>query len=480
MPTLTQTTAVQLSELTTQIAEAIQRSFFQRSHWVIADVSNHTFYPNKQHHYFELVEKGVEGIIAKMQAVAWKQGASRIREFEQTTKQRFTNNIRVCVKVNVEYHPTYGLKLVVSDVDPSYTLGQIELQRLATINRLLTECSSFIQRAGENFITKNKQLKHHRVIQRIAVLSSSSSAGYQDFMRALVKNEYGYQFTVNSYFTTVQGEANAEGARAKLEEICATNIPFDAVVIIRGGGADTDFLLFDQYVLCAAVANMHIPVITGIGHTKNQSLVDLLSHTHTISPTEAAKYIVAHNLSFERAILEEQNKIVIKTQQVLATHKTGILSTNAKVARAAKAFVVKRKEEQQGLKQRIVRGGSKLSYHQKGLLTEILYKLASKPKTCLSNQRAGLNGTTEKLSWMTKQFLQKEEKQVDYYKSLCRMMSPVNILKKGFALVYKEKKIITNGKALIEGEIIRVRLLDVELQTTIKQKMTTNGDAFNL
>lgn len=480
MPTLTQTTAIPLSELTTQIEEAIQGSFFQRSHWVLADVSNHTFYPNKDHHYFELVEKGEGGIVAKMQAVAWRPGAVRIALFQETTKQRFTSGIRVCVKVMVEYHSAYGLKLVVLDVDPSYTLGQIELQRLATINRLLSECSSFIQLSGERFVTKNNQLKHQRVIQRIAILSSSSSAGYQDFMKALVHNEYGYRFDFNTYFTTVQGEANADGAKQKLAEICASGIAFDAVVIIRGGGADTDFLLFDQYVLCASVAALHIPVITGIGHTKNRSLVDMLSHTATISPTEAAKFIVAHNLAFERALVEEQNRIIIKAQQRVASENQIVLSLNASIARKARALVVHTKEKQVAIKQRIIQSTSKLSFHQQSLLTETAYKIGSLPKSTLAGKLQTVDATGEKISWLATKFLENQQKQIRHYETLCRMMSPINILKKGFALVYKGERIVTNAEGLAEGEMVKVRLLNTELQTTVIQKQSTDGDTFNL
>jgi exodeoxyribonuclease VII large subunit len=479
---ITQIQAITLSELTGHISDVISDNFAGAFYWVVADISNHTFYPNKDHHYFELVEKDESGnnLIAKMQAVAWRTGAGRIRNFEAITGQRFKNGIRVSLKVQVDYHVAFGLKLIVLDIDPAYTIGQLELHRQATIRRLLTECSGYVKQEGGRFITKNNSLSHQLVIKRIAVVSSNSSAGYQDFMHTLLHNKFGYRFTVNSYFITVQGESNAEAASKKIEEICASGIPFDAIVIIRGGGADTDFLIFDQFILCQTVARLSIPVITGIGHLKNQSLVDLMAHTATNAPTKAAEFIVAHNHSFETAVLTEQKRVVIKAQQILGQHQQAIMTQNAAVARKARALLTGRKEDQEKLKEKVVAQSKRLIYRQRVQLMEVTNKALNKPQIFIANQKNELRNSLGNLKWFAGKYIANQKSKIGYMESICRMMSPVNLLKKGFALVYYQERIITEGSALTEGAEIIVRLQDAEVLATVQQKRETNGDTFNL
>lgn len=445
-------------------------------------MSNHSFYPNKDHHYFDLVEKeeGGSALIAKAPAVAWKAGAARIRAFEESSGRRFKTGIRVCVRVQVDYHPVYGLKLIVVDVDPSFTIGQLELQRLATIQRLLGECSAYVQKVGDRLCTRNNSLQHPPVIQRIAVLSSSSAAGYQDFMHALLNNRYGYQFIVNNYFTAVQGEANAEAASRRIREICASKIPFDAVVIIRGGGADTDFLLFDQFALCKAVAKLHIPVITGIGHLKNQTLVDLVAHTSTAAPTKAAEYIIAHNHAFEQDIEAEQGRIVIRAQQVLQRAGEGLLAQQASVARGTRALLTERKEESEWIRQKTVLRAKELVHGEGARLGELANKILLKPQLVLAAERKDLHTESAHLERFAALLLERQRSALAYHEALCRVLSPLNLLKKGFALVYHEGRILTGTDALKAGDQITVRLGTGALEATVNTKKQTDEDSIDL
>lgn len=480
--TTTHIQTFQLSQLTARIGETLSDAFGSAAYWVIADVSNHTFQPGYSRHFLDLVEKdeASKTVIAKVSAVAWSTGTARIQVFEKTTGQKFKSGIKVCLKVQVDFHPSYGLKLVIVDVDPSFTIGQLELHRQATINRLLTECPSHIQKVGDGFKTVNNSASHATVIQRIAVISSSSSAGYADFMDALYRNKYGYRFHVNNYFTSVQGEANADAAAKKIEEICASGIKFDTVVIIRGGGADTDFLIFDQYNLCSAVAKLHIPVITGIGHLKNQSIVDMLAHTPTNAPTKAAEFIVAHNLAFETLLLNEQKKVVIRSQQLLSRHSQSMQVLNQTITRKARAVLTLRKEEGEKLKQRIVASSKTVLFRQKLLLSETAGKVTSKPLRCINSKRNELRTATEDLKRGVKNYYLHQVTSIEKYETVCRLMSPVNLLKKGFAMVYHNGQIIIEGKQLQAGDEINVRLQDSDITSTITDKTPNDGDPLNL
>jgi exodeoxyribonuclease VII large subunit len=301
--------------------------------WVVADISSHNYYPNKEHHYFELVEKSAvdTGIIAKMSAVSWKAGSLRIKAFEKTTGQKFRTGMQLLLQVVVEFHAVYGLKAVLVDVDAGFTLGQLEQERQRTLERLVKECPAYVRLSGDTYITRNRELPYPRVIQRIAIVGSGASAGFQDFMHTLRNNSFGYQFDTITFFTTIQGSANAEQLAQKIAETSKSRELFDAVVIIRGGGADTDFLLFDQFEVCRQIASLPVPVITGIGHQKNETISDLMARTSTKTPTMAAEFIIAHNRQFEEQITGLQKSIIIRSQQFLGKEtaqlsqlKTGI------------------------------------------------------------------------------------------------------------------------------------------------------------
>jgi len=203
---------IRLSELSNQITDTLRAAFGMTSFWVIADITNHSFRGQKNHHYFELVEKDPDSnnILAKIAGRAWGTGADRISHFEEITGQRFTNNIHVLLYVSVQYHPVHGLQLNIQDIDPRFTLGVLEQQRQATLERLIIENPDFIKKSGDLYITRNNQLKLNRVIQLIALISSDSSAGGEDFKHTLLNNPFGYIFQIDEYHTAVQGENNAE------------------------------------------------------------------------------------------------------------------------------------------------------------------------------------------------------------------------------------------------------------------------------
>jgi exodeoxyribonuclease VII large subunit len=234
------------------------------------------------------------------------------------TGQRFTDHINVLVNVSVNYHPVYGLQLTLHDIDVSFTLGALEQQRLATLDRLVAENPDSIVRV-------RGPLHHEKQKASAALRHSTYCCRFLANIRRLAgfpaypaEQSYGYRFQTAEYFTAVQGDSNAEAFVDRLIDIFDSQVPYDAVVIIRGGGAQTDFLIFDNYRIARAIARFPIPVITGIGHQKNQTIADLMAHTATKTPTRAAELIIDHNRAFEERIGSFQKSIIIKSQQAFS------------------------------------------------------------------------------------------------------------------------------------------------------------------
>lgn len=474
--------ALKLSDLTGSIERMFQKFFDGKQFYVIADITDHKHYTAKDHRYFSLVEKkeGSNDILAKISAVSWKPGSAKIREFERITGQKFKDGINVMLKVSVGYQSAYGLKLTILDISTEYTIGVLEQQRQETLRRLLEECADHIKKVGNEYHTTNKKLPFNIVIQRLAVVTSSSSAGYQDFLHTLEANSHGYRFKVDKYFTTVQGEASGPEICKQLDEICKAGNYYDAVIIIRGGGAQTDFLVFDHFDLCSRIARLPFPVITGIGHQKDETIADLLANTSTKTPTKAAEFIIAHNRKFEEALLTFRNNIIIKTQAILSANNRALNGFNTAVVNKTKDLLAHQKDEHGRINQILLNKSREFLLHRKTELLNLGNQFTSQPKIIVAGKLGDLTNIKENLKVNTRKYFINQRGYLGHFDSVCRMMSPVNILNKGFAIVYHQNKIVASAEKIPVGGDIRVRMADAEITATTKTKTKKHGSEFDL
>jgi exodeoxyribonuclease VII large subunit len=310
---------ITLSELAQEIKTVLDENFGERSYWVIAEISDIRNYPERNYCFVSLIEKNDEGL-SKLDAAIWQWSYPIIASFEMQTKIRFDKNLKLLFNLKVSFHRQYGLRLNITDIDASYTLGQIEKDRQETLDRLLKENPDTIQLIDGVWHTFNKGLQFPPVIQNIALITAPDSDGQKDFRHELAGNPYAYKFNVSEFLTQIQGQGAEELIMQKLEEIKLSELEFDAVVIVRGGGSQLDFGSFDTYSLAKAIALYNIPVVTGIGHERNVSISDLLSHTSVKTPTKAASFIIEYNRNFE-AEIENLRDIVFSYAESLL-HET--------------------------------------------------------------------------------------------------------------------------------------------------------------
>jgi exodeoxyribonuclease VII large subunit len=477
-----ETNYIRLSELNGKISDIIENTFGAVSFWVIADITNYSYRSEKNYHSFDLVEKDPDSnrILAKISGKAWGNGAARILNFVKITGQPFTENINVLINVSVQFHPVYGLQLNVNDIDPRFTLGVLEQQRLATLDRLVNENPAFIWKISEKYITRNSQLKLNAVIQRIAVISSRTSAGSEDFRHTLMTNAFGYQFFIDDYYTAVQGETNADQFLSKIIEVFQSTIPYDAVVITRGGGAQTDFLIFDHYKIGRAVAKFPIPVITGIGHQKNETITDLMANTQTKTPTKAAEFIIAHNKKYEDEMLNFQKTIVIKSQQLFSARFQSLSFMNSVVVNRTRNQINQHKDRLVMINQTTIRAAGSLLFKQRSALVQLSSQVGSKPKIVLYNRLNDVQNIFSNIKTFRAQYFKNQSSYLNHYRSVINIMSPENILNKGFALVKIKDKIISNPDEIDIGATIDIILSGTRINSTVNQKSSYNGKDFNL
>ncbi|MES2654994.1 MAG: exodeoxyribonuclease VII large subunit [Bacteroidota bacterium] len=303
------TQAINLSQLLYKIDETLQMQFGYQTFWIKAEITDVKKYESKRWCFLKLIEKKDEQINAEIKATAWSQGYAFIEQFERLTQQHFGNGLQIICKVKIKYSIKYGLSLDLLEIDNSFALGQIELQKQATLKRLVDESNGqIIKDTDDNYITPNKRLKIPIVMQRVALITAHNSDGQRDFKNELLNNTYGYAFQVDEYLCQIQGDNAHENIIKQFEQIFASNIPYDCVAMVRGGGSETDFKPFEQYELARLVAFYHIPVFTGIGHDRNTSIVDLMAN-QLKTPTKVAAYLVEHNFIFENNLLYQYNQI---------------------------------------------------------------------------------------------------------------------------------------------------------------------------
>ena len=255
------------------------------AYWVQAELSEVREAYNG-HCYIELVQKAEQGnaLLAKARGTIWANVYKMLKPyFEHTTGQAFTAGIKVLLQVNVEYHEQYGLSLTVHDIDPTYTLGDMARRRKEILQQL----------EEEGVLTLNKELSIPLLPQRVAVISAAGAAGYGDFCDQLAGNSYGFVFYPRLFPAVMQGDRVEETIIAALDCIAAEQDMWDVVVIIRGGGATSDLSGFDTYALAANCAQFPLPIITGIGHERDDTVLDMVAHTRVKTPTAAAEHLIA-------------------------------------------------------------------------------------------------------------------------------------------------------------------------------------------
>lgn len=415
---------ITLAELQRRVRQSLEERFALPL-WVSAEIAEIKV-NYSGHCYLELVEKGAGDGVPKAQAraVIWRSQYARIAAyFEAETGQRLAAGMRILAKASVNYHELYGFSLQLLDVDPSYTLGDMERQRQQTVARL----------QAEGVWEMNRQLELPAVVQRIAVVSSSRAAGYQDFCNELAKSPY--RFCLTLFDAVVQGAAAEESLVDALDRIAAAETAFDAVAMIRGGGSSSDLNCFNAYRLCNHVAQFPLPVITGIGHDKDTSVADLVAHTALKTPTAVAAWLV------ER---------MAQTDGWLAWAGLQLGSAAQEVTHAAEV--------------RLERLGA---------------VLAQQSERLLQSERSRLEHAEESLRTAPAELLRSHDRRLTAASELLLSYSVERVLRRGFAVVRRGGEALRSVEGLAAGDRLDITLADGAVQASVvtcaKKREQNNG-----
>ena len=426
-----------LSELTGEIHDVLKEAF-PDTYWVRAETSDVHINSASGHCYLEFIEKDTQSnqIIAKARGAIWAKTFRMLKPyFEMETGQHFTSGLKVLVRVSIDFHEVYGFNLNVVDIDPSYTLGDLVRKRQEIIRQL----------QEEGVFTLNKELSLPALPQRIAVITSPTAAGYEDFINQLFYNKAGYPFYVKLFPALMQGEKTEESIIAALERIDSHRELFDAVVIIRGGGATSDLNSFDSYLLAANCAQFPLPIITGIGHERDDTIIDLVAHTRLKTPTAVAAFLI--NCMDQAA--EQLNLL----QQALCTDTLSILQEKKQTLQRIGTLLPAT------VNNRIERNRSALNL--------LASKLPTITSGLLERNKNQLELMHQRIHTAISSRLLKESRFIELQEQFIRMASPDYILKRGYSLTLRDGKILKSAKAVKSVDHLSTRFSDGEIESEV-------------
>ena len=413
-------------------------------YWVEAELSECR--ENHGHCFMSLIQKDERGStpVAKADARCWASKWMLIRPyFERTTGQPLRPGIKVLLKVYAQFHEAYGFSWIVTDIDPTYTLGDMARKRQEIIRQLKEEGVFDLQ----------KELDLPVFCQRIAVISSETAAGYGDFCHQLSDNPYGFHFDVQLFPAIMQGEGVSQSIINALEQIytlnsklSTLNSKLDCVVIIRGGGATSDMSGFDTLELAENVANFPLPIITGIGHDRDESILDMVSHTRVKTPTAAATLLIDHLKAVLDTIEGAQSLITHYAQQKLSSLHSQLATIQEILP---KLF-------------------STVKIRQEACLDTYYQRIAHHMGLKLSTLNSQLSTLESRIPLVLERRLTAERHKLELFDEKLRAIDPALLLKRGYSITLKDGKAVRDAQALQKGDEIETRLANGTIHSTVK------------
>lgn len=449
--------AMTLSQFTTAIGNAVRMSPALQGAWVVAELSDVRV--NGGHCYMELIEKNASGqTVAKLRATIWAQRFQYIRQkFIAATGREVMTGMKVMLYGAAAHHSLYGLSFSVGDIDPSYTLGDMERLRREILERLYRE----------GVIGRNRALMMPEAPQRIAVISAEGAAGYGDFINQLTGNADGFVFYPFLFPAVMQGDRTSGSVRAALELIEQTIDLWDCVAIVRGGGATTDLNGFDDYELARAVAMFPLPVVVGIGHERDRTVLDEIAHTRMKTPTAVAAFFTDTLRNSYSRVRTSVDVIMRYSADRLQGEQRRVANIEVMLPAIADARLKAARAELERdmtkipmlVSARLVSASGKLDILGK------MVEVQAVAQTAKANQK--LYDIREKLALASANLLKRENARIVNLEGMIEVLSPDNTLKRGYSITRINGRAVTDASRLKKGDEIVTRLYDGEVKSEV-------------
>ncbi len=450
-----------LSELQLVIKDSLYLAL-PDMYWVIAEISEVKENYNG-HCYLELIEKHPDdvNIRARARAVIWSSRYRFLKAFfENSTGESLKEGMKIMVRVKIEYHEIYGLSLVINDIDPAFTIGDMAIRRQQIIRRL----------EEEGVISMNRELEIPLVPQRIAIISSYSAAGYTDFINHLKSNNSGYVFYTALFDTPVQGKETETGVIKSLEKIAGHIDKFDLVVIIRGGGSQTDLSWFDSYAIAYYITQFPIPVLTGIGHDKDLSVTDIVANISLKTPTAVADFLIERMSEADNLITELGDAISHQVKTLIEETKRRIEITMLRLAPVTRIMISDFRELLSSVVIEMTSTGKNFLSKANSIPENQKHRIISGSQSLVIKKETFLRHKMELLGTVARNNLAAIQSRLTGYDNTLKILDPENVLKRGYTITSIKGKIIKKGKSLKKDDVIDTRFSDGTVSSRVTEE----------
>ncbi len=455
--------------------------------WIVAEIAKIDCDKNG-HYWIELVEKKDNEIIAQCGAVIWRSNVDTISNFYEKTGIEIQKGIKILFIGKATFHEKYGFKLNILQIDPSFSIGEMALKKKETIERL----------TKEGLIDKNKLIEIPLVIQKIAIVSSKSAAGYEDFLKILKENKYGFKFYTKLFDAFVQGETAVTSLMNAFQRCALDFETFDAIVLIRGGGSVADLAIFNDYELAKTMALMPIPVFTGIGHTRDETVADYVASMSFKTPSEVAKFILDRALDFDSKIESIRQRILHKAEALLNAEISKNQSFQERFKLAVRNSEEKLSQKMNLIVSEIHNSVLKKVHSEKELLFTIKQNLHKKTNSILRTKEIGITNLNNRLKMKMSENITKGKFIIKSYKESLftklkntvalkniqierlldklHLLSPENILKRGYSITYLNGKVLKNSQEVSIGSRLQIQLYKGKIYGQVINKEEDYGE----
>lgn len=429
------------------------------SYWIIAEISE-LKENNIGHCYLELIEKNPEekNVRARIRAIIWNNRYRFLKAyFENTTRESFRVGIKMLVKVRIEYHELYGLSLIISDIDPAFTLGDMAVKRQNIIDRL----------EKEGIFSMNKELPFPGFPQRIAIVSSKSAAGYIDFINHLKGNNYSYSFHTTLFDAVLQGPETEHSVINALNIIASDFQRFDVAVIIRGGGSQTDLSWFDNYNIAYHITQFPLPVITGIGHDKDISVTDLVANISLRTPTAVANFLIDSMAESEKHITDMCSSIIAGSRIIITQNRNHIESSAIRLFPLARLMMANLRDRLSSSVTEIMNIGKSLIIRVGNIPSNQKSRLNSAVRTFSAEKSEKVKGQCRDLRKITLNAIANASIKLKSMESTLELLNPEKILERGYSITCLNGKIIKRAEELNNNDIVDTKLHKGSIRSSV-------------
>ena len=464
------TEKVSLTELQLIIRDSLYMAL-PDVYWVIAEISE--IKENSAGHcYLELIEKQPDekNVRSRIKAIIWSNRYRFLKAFfENITGESLREGLKILVKTKVEYHELYGLSLIISDIDPVFTIGEWAMKRQLVIKKL----------EEEGVFSMNKELPFPAFPQRVAVISSKNAAGYSDFINQLKNNSFGYSFYTALIETSLQGTETEKSVISALDRIANHVDLFDLVVIIRGGGSQTDLSWFDNYNIAYHVTQFPLPVITGIGHDKDVSVTDMVANRSLKTPTAVADFLVDSVAASENYIVEMSTGIIDGSRIIIEKNRNRIENSGIKLLPLARVMMSEVRDRLSSKIIDILSIGKELIFRASLIPSNQESLLSANAKSYILQKEMLVNRNVQRLSTSINNCLSVNSVRLKSLGSTLQLLNPENILQRGYSITSINGVILKNNEQINNDDIIDTQLYKGTIKSRVVEKKAKTGEGEN-